>query len=94
MTPNGLTNNLMERTAMLDQELRTVFTDALGCDIPPGDFARDQVEEWDSLGHVKLILQLEASLGVQVGPEAIPALYTDFATVREFVTTKQAEVSP
>ncbi len=93
MTNITATRETLERTAMQDQELRTVFTNALGCDLPPGEFARDQVEEWDSLGHVKLILQLESSLGVRVGPEAIPALHSDFVTVREYVITQQGEGS-
>jgi len=93
MNALGSTLGSIERTVMLDQKLRTVFTSALGCDLPSGDFAREQIEEWDSLGHVKLILQLESSLGVRVGPEAIPALHTDFATVREYVATQHTEVS-
>jgi acyl carrier protein len=79
---------------MLERELRDVFAAALGCALPGGDFGRDQVEEWDSLGHVKLVLQLEATLGIRVAPADIPALHADFETVLAYVAAQRAEVSP
>lgn len=75
---------------MRDNELRAAFTTAFGRPVPAGNFSREDLEEWDSLGHVKLVLQLEADLGVHVEPTAIQDLHRDFATVAAYVDHKLA----
>jgi len=46
--------------------------------LPPGvvtiDSARGEIEQWDSLGHLVLILQLEQEFGVQLSPEDIETM--------------------
>jgi acyl carrier protein len=74
-------------------ELRAVFTAAFGHEPPPGNFARTDLEEWDSLGHVKLVLQLETDLGIRVDPAEILALHVDFDTVAGYVTAHRPEAS-
>ncbi len=77
---------------MPDPDLRTAFATALGCPLPPGNFSRHDLEEWDSLGHVKLVLQLETDLGVRVPPAEIAGLHQDYDTVDRYVTTHRTEV--
>jgi len=79
---------------MPDRELREVFAAVFGPAVPPGNFARDALEEWDSLGHVKLVLALEARLGVRVAAADIARLHADFATVQAYVDRARAEVRP
>jgi acyl carrier protein len=46
--------------------------------LPPGvvsaDSGRGEIEQWDSLGHLVLILQLEQEFGVQLSPEDIETM--------------------
>ncbi|HOX26193.1 MAG TPA: acyl carrier protein [Candidatus Krumholzibacteria bacterium] len=77
---------------MPERELREVFAAVFGAAVPVGDFTRDAVQEWDSLGHVKLVLELEARLGVRVAPADIARLHSDFAAVRAYVERARREV--
>lgn len=76
---------------MLTPDLRAVFATAFGRPVPDGPFSRHDVEEWDSLGHVKLVLQLEVDLGVHVEPTDIQGLHQDFATVAAYVNARLPE---
>ncbi len=61
--------------------------------LPPGvvsaDSARGEIEQWDSLGHLVLILQLEQEFGVQLSPEDIETM-TSVRTIAEGLTIKLA----
>jgi acyl carrier protein len=70
---------------MPERELREVFTAVFGCATPAGNFGKNALEEWDSLGHVKLVLELEARLNVRVAPTDIARLHADFGTVLAYV---------
>jgi acyl carrier protein len=70
---------------MPERELREVFTAVFGCAAPAGNFGKNTLEEWDSLGHVKLVLELEARFGVRVAPADIARLHADFGTVLAYM---------
>jgi acyl carrier protein len=77
-----------------DADLRAVFATTFGCEPPPGNFTPHDLEEWDSLGHVKLVLQLESDLGIRVEPAEILTLHRDYDTVARYVTANRTETSP
>jgi len=77
---------------MPEREVREVFVAVCGRAVPAGNFDRHALEEWDSLGHVKLVLELEASLGVRVAAADLAGLHADFATVATYVDRSLAEV--
>jgi acyl carrier protein len=70
---------------MLDVDLRKVFAKALRCEIPAGNFVVSDLGEWDSLTHIKLVIELESKFGLNITPGVIPVLYSDFETVKSFV---------
>lgn len=69
----------------LEEELLAVFNRALRCKIPDGNFTPDDIPEWDSLTHIKLIMELESTFGLVIGPDDILRLYSDFSTVASFI---------
>jgi acyl carrier protein len=75
------------------EDLRAVFGTAFGCEPPPGHFSPQDLEEWDSLGHVKLVLQIENDLGIRIDPTEILALHRDFDTVARYVLAHRPEAS-
>lgn len=51
-----------------------IIGDALGREpVSPDDTPQD-IEEWDSITHLNIIMALEAALGVTFDPEDIPEL--------------------
>ncbi len=48
-------------------------------------FGVDVIEEWDSLSHIKLIIELEKEFDISIDPDVIPSLFADFDTVLKFV---------
>jgi acyl carrier protein len=63
---------------MIDERLRKTVATALR--VEQGTVTRElslgQVERWDSLGHLRLILSVEHAFGVQFSTEEIPRLTT------------------
>lgn len=61
---------------MLDPRLVEAISDVFG--VPPDDVtpesSRDTIAEWDSVGHLKLILQLEESCKVRFPATDIPEM--------------------
>ena len=61
---------------MLEPELRQAMADVLGLD--PEDIGpetgRDTVSDWDSVGHLRLILEVERTFGVRFPAAEIPEL--------------------
>jgi len=47
-------------------------------DVPPGvvtpDSSTDTIEQWDSLGRLSLVLELEQAFGVELAPEVVEQL--------------------
>lgn len=58
------------------ERARALVADALECplaDVPAGG-TLDDVEAWDSIGHVRVVMALEQALGRSVTPDEIAAL--------------------
>lgn len=45
----------------------------------------DDVDEWDSLSHIKLVIELEREFNLAIDSDVIPSLFSDFDTVLKFV---------
>ena len=50
------------------------------------DSSPDQIENWDSLGHVHLVLGLEQEFGRRFSPEQIESM-TDIQSIVDIVTS-------
>lgn len=45
----------------------------------------DEVEEWDSLSHIKLVMELESEFGIEIEPSSIAMLYSNFDVIASFL---------
>jgi acyl carrier protein len=80
----------MEDSAMLER-IRPILADVLQCPsaaISPGTSAND-LEKWDSLNHLSLILALEQEFQVNFTPQEIERMLSVEA-ISEVVRTKTA----
>lgn len=44
-----------------------------------------EVEEWDSLSHVVLMIELETEFDIQIDPESIALLYSSFSVIHRYL---------
>lgn len=45
----------------------------------------DEVEEWDSLSHIKLVMELESEFEIEIEPSSIAKLYSNFDVIVSFL---------
>ncbi len=69
----------------LETKLKDDFHLALRCNNPAQEIAVESLEAWDSLTHIKLVMELEMAFGISIGPDDIPELYKDFDTVAAYL---------
>ena len=50
----------------------------------------DTIDQWDSLSHVQLVLQLEKAFGIKISPEEGIEHFTDFKSVVDYIDQKAA----
>jgi len=74
---------------MDDGQLRRVFQRVFRREFSGSNAAVADVPGWDSLTHIKLVMELEREFGISIEPDEIPPLYSDFETVRRFVERKR-----
>jgi len=76
----------------MDNELRNrvlaVFRKAFRRSFGSGPIVARQVEEWDSLSHLNLVMALEEEFGLEFDPDDIAALFSDFDTVLAIMVEK------
>jgi acyl carrier protein len=51
------------------------------------------LEEWDSLSHIKLMMELEREFDVQIDPDAIADLYSDTQHIIDYLQNKVLETA-
>lgn len=73
---------------MKDEALLQVFSRALRCKLEKSNFSVKDIAAWDSLTHIKLVMELEREFLITISPDEIPGLYSDFETVLRFVEDK------
>lgn len=74
------------------QRLREIFADVLQTDIDPmGELDLKDVESWDSISHMHLIMDLEQSFGLTISDDEVIRL-TSLARIRELLDERGGEV--
>ncbi len=76
----------MKQTAdNLQSHLRTVFKEAFRRDVGDGVVRVADIEEWDSLSHINLIMELEAEFQLDIDPNVVASLYTDSEAILQYL---------
>ncbi len=70
---------------ILEDRLLAVFGKVFGRPLSANAIVVNETEEWDSLSHIKLIMELESKFDIQIDPGEVQLLYQDFATVRDYL---------
>lgn len=78
----------------MDEQLKEVFAEALDIEIDEieEDSSQDNLEDWDSLGHLNLISEIEKTFKVKITMDEVMAM-TTYAKVKEVVSTHLENVS-
>ncbi|HKJ85858.1 MAG TPA: acyl carrier protein [Spirochaetia bacterium] len=64
------------------ERLERVFRSVFGPDYESGSRpTREDLPVWDSLGHVRLVLEIEAEYGIRIDDQDLVTLHRDFDTV-------------
>lgn len=78
----------------MDEQLKEVFATAL--DLETGeikeDSSQDNLEDWDSLGHLNLISEVEKKFKVKITMDEVMEM-TTYAKVKEVVSNHLEKVS-
>jgi acyl carrier protein len=69
----------------IEQRLRMVFERSFGRPFVGSDHSVQSVEEWDSLSHVKLVLNLEKEFDLIIDPDAMAELFDSFHRIQRFL---------
>lgn len=69
----------------IERRMWTVLSDCLGRDVGPGHIRVDDVEEWNSMTHIGIIMELEETFGIEIEPERIGALYSGSDAILRFL---------
>jgi acyl carrier protein len=72
----------------IDEQLTTVFSKVFRMRITNTDFQVADIQQWDSLTHIKLVIELESAFFITIGPDDIKPLYSDFQTVKSYIESK------
>jgi acyl carrier protein len=70
----------------MDEQLKEVFAEALDLEIEEieEDSSQDNLEDWDSLGHLNLISEIEKTFKVKITMDEVMEM-TTYAKVKEIV---------
>ena len=58
----------------MEERLKNLFNEILEFKIVNGDASADNIENWDSMNHLKLIMGIEREFDVRFNTEEIPLL--------------------
>lgn len=78
----------------MDEQLKEVFAEALDLEIDEieEDSSQENLEDWDSLGHLNLISEIEKTFKVKVTMDEVMEM-TTYAKVKEVVSSHLDKVS-
>ena len=70
----------------MEEKLKIIMADLFGYPIDKinEETTRQDINSWDSLRHVQLILELEANFGVKFKPSEIPEMIS-FQKIKEYI---------
>ena len=69
----------------IEKRLRKVFRRVFGAQVTSDECSVDDIEEWDSLTHIKLIIELESEFEINIEPDEILSLYSSFSEISNFL---------
>ncbi len=70
----------------IDTRLRKVFRKCFGrISEKSEELTKDNMDVWDSLTHIKLIMEIENEFEIVIDPEAIPQLHTNFNAIDKYL---------
>ena len=78
----------------MDEQLKEVFAEALDLEIEEieKDSSQDNLEDWDSLGHLNLISEIEKTFKVKITMDEVMEM-TTYAKVKEVLSIHLEKVS-
>ncbi len=79
----------MKTQVIMKEKLNLILKDILKVEIHSEDININNTPKWDSLTHLNLVLALEEEFGIEITPEEIESLYSDYGTIVRFIETKQ-----
>ena len=85
-------SELMDRNDIIDR-IRLIMSDVFDVDLNAGEITENttakDIEEWDSLSHIRLVVSVERKFGVKFSNSEIESL----KTVGDLVSLLQAKTS-
>ena len=76
---------IQERCAKVVSEVMDVNIEQINLDTTP-----ENLDEWDSLTHVQLVIELEKEFDIQISPEEGIEHFTSFEEIVQFVSNKKS----
>ncbi|UCG15673.1 MAG: acyl carrier protein [Phycisphaerales bacterium] len=69
----------------LEARLRVVFRKVFRRRLDGDVLTVDDIEEWDSLSHIALVMELESQFDMEIDPDSIAPLYSNSAVILDFL---------
>lgn len=75
---------------MKKAKLKEIFIDVFDLDpfVQGKNITIEKITSWDSLSHINLIIAIENKFNVEIAPEEIPFLYSDYNSILEYLKSK------
>lgn len=67
------------------QVLKDIFIDIFNVSLSENELCVKNIDSWDSLSHIKLVMRVESSFQIKIPLKEIPLLYTDFITILNYI---------
>lgn len=72
----------------MKEKLNLILKDILKVEINSEEINIENTPKWDSLTHLNLVLALEEEFGIEITPEEIEPLHSDYNTIVRFIESK------
>jgi acyl carrier protein len=76
----------LDQPQTINERIQTLLVNAL--QVPPDQVSADlqfgDLPQWDSMGHMEVMILLEAEFGIEINPDTITNL-TSFEAIREYL---------
>ena len=69
----------------LEERLLATFERVFDRQFPVQPIRVAEIEEWDSLSHIRLVMDLESEFGIEIKQESIVGLYSDSGAILSFL---------
>lgn len=76
---------------MVEKKLYEIICRSLGLEleIQPAELDAESLHEWDSVNHIKLIMNLESTYNITIPFDVIPTL-TSFEKINQFLSSSNS----